>query len=240
MLQIKKSISNHILIMMFIIITLAFLLGYFLPVGLDKKASITYSEYMFSTYTVFTQFGFLLFCFMISQFFNKDYTDKNIAFYRVIGVNIYKYFFSKAITLILEGIIFVFIGLLIISSLYGDFSQLLIYLYFIVLVMIQYILIVGIISVIFSNLIISIGLSIAYWIIGILVSAFNPNLSFLAPFDASNNISYSLSILSGMNNGSFNQNIYLYGMIYILSLSVICFVVLLCCHKRWIKLGIKE
>ncbi|MBZ8174624.1 peptide ABC transporter permease [Staphylococcus delphini] len=239
MLQLKKSLSNHIFLMMIVIITLAFLLGYFLPVGIDKKNSVSYSEYMFSVYTVLTQFGFLLFCFMIAQFFNKDYADKNIVFYRVLGINVYQYFFSKVLVLVLEAIVCIFIGLVVVSLIYGDFSQLLIYFYFMALVTVQNILIVGIISTLFSSLILSIGISIAYWIFGILVSAFNSNLSFFAPFDASNDIAYHLSKLSGLNHGTIDQSIYLQGAIYIVGLAFICSIILFLSQKRWVKLGIR-
>lgn len=238
MLQLKKSLSNHIFLMMIIIITLALLLGYFLPVGIDKKSNVSYSEYMFSAYTVLTQFGFLLFSFMIAQFFNKDYADKNIVFYRVLGMNVYQYFFSKVLVLILEAIVCIFIGLVVVSLIYGDFSELFTYFYFMTLVTIQNILIVGIISTLFSSLILSIGISIAYWIFGILVSAFSPSLSFFAPFDASNDISYNLSKLSGLNHGAINQSIYSQGAIYIVGLAIICAVILFLAQKRWVKLGI--
>ncbi len=53
-----------------------FLLGYFLPIGIDKVKSLSYSQFFFSSYTVATQLGFLLFSFVIAYFINKEYSNK--------------------------------------------------------------------------------------------------------------------------------------------------------------------
>ncbi len=107
------------------------------------------------------------------------------------------------------------------SLIYDDFSQLLSYFYFMTFVTVQNNLIVGIISTLFSSLILSIGIRIAYWIFGILVSAFNPNLSFFALFDTSNDISYHLSKLSGLNDSTIDQTIYIQDAIYMIGLALI-------------------
>ncbi|ARQ05164.1 putative peptide export permease protein YydJ [Macrococcoides caseolyticum] len=88
MLEFKKSLTNKIIYILFLVVCFSFLLGYFLPVGIDKVKSLNQGEFLFSTYTVLTQFGFLLFSFVISYFINKDYGDKNILFYRLIDKNI--------------------------------------------------------------------------------------------------------------------------------------------------------
>ncbi len=76
-LQFKKSISNKIIYkcsgVLFIFL---FLLGYFLPIGIDKVKSLSYSQFFFSSYTVATQLGFLLFSFVIAYFINKEYSNK--------------------------------------------------------------------------------------------------------------------------------------------------------------------
>ncbi|RZH80744.1 peptide ABC transporter permease, partial [Staphylococcus aureus] len=54
-LEFKKSISNKIIYTL--VVTFLFLLGYFLPIGIDKVKSLSYSQFFFSSYTVATQLG---------------------------------------------------------------------------------------------------------------------------------------------------------------------------------------
>ena len=61
-------------------------MGWILPIGIDKVTRLSYREYLFSTYTVFTQFGFLMFSFLVSFFINKEY-QKTILFYRMMNTN---------------------------------------------------------------------------------------------------------------------------------------------------------
>lgn len=77
-LEFKKSISNKIIYTLGVLFIFLFLLGYFLPIGIDKVKSLSYSQFFFSSYTVATQLGFLLFSFVIAYFINKEYSNKNI------------------------------------------------------------------------------------------------------------------------------------------------------------------
>ncbi|RZI07440.1 peptide ABC transporter permease, partial [Staphylococcus aureus] len=79
-LEFKKSISNKIIYTLVVLFTFLFLLGYFLPIGIDKVKSLSYSQFFFSSYTVATQLGFLLFSFVIAYFINKEYSNRNILF----------------------------------------------------------------------------------------------------------------------------------------------------------------
>lgn len=49
------------MIILIAIIVAIFAMGWILPIGIDKVTRLSYREYLFSTYTVFTQFGFLMF-----------------------------------------------------------------------------------------------------------------------------------------------------------------------------------
>ena len=49
-----KTISNKIMIILIAIIVAIFAMGWILPIGIDKVTRLSYREYLFSTYTVFT------------------------------------------------------------------------------------------------------------------------------------------------------------------------------------------
>lgn len=65
------------MIILIAIIVAIFAMGWILPIGIDKVTRLSYREYLFSTYTVFTQFGFLMFSFLVSFFINKVLRKNN-------------------------------------------------------------------------------------------------------------------------------------------------------------------
>ncbi|MDG0822798.1 peptide ABC transporter permease [Staphylococcus equorum] len=239
LLEFKKSISNKIILTLGILFIFVFLLGYFLPVGIDKVSNLTYGQYFFSTYTVATEFGFLLFSFIIAYFINKEYSNKNTLFYKLLGDNVFKFFYKKAAILFIESLIFLTIGLTIISAVFSNFSHFLLLLTLFSLVLLQYILIIGTISVLSPNVLISIGISIIYWIGSIILVAINKTIfGIIAPFEASNSI-YPLveQVLNG-NKAFLPANQILTIFIFFLILFVVNFMLLIFAKKRWLKLGL--
>lgn len=239
LLEFKKSISNKIILTLGILFIFVFLLGYFLPVGIDKVSNLTYGQYFFSTYTVATEFGFLLFSFIIAYFINKEYSNKNTLFYKLLGDNVFKFFYKKAAILFIESLIFLTIGLTIISAVFSNFSHFLLLLTLFSLVLLQYILIIGTISVLSPNVLISIGISIIYWIGSIILVAVNKTIfGIIAPFEASNSI-YPLveQVLNG-NKAFLPANQILTIFIFFLILFVVNFMLLIFAKKRWLKLGL--
>ncbi|CCI59383.1 putative uncharacterized protein [Staphylococcus equorum subsp. equorum Mu2] len=239
LLEFKKSISNKIILTLGILFIFVFLLGYFLPVGIDKVSNLTYGQYFFSTYTVATEFGFLLFSFIIAYFINKEYSNKNTLFYKLLGDNVFKFFYKKAAILFIESLIILTIGLTIISAVFSNFSHFLLLLTLFSLVLLQYILIIGTISVLSPNVLISIGISIIYWIGSIILVAINKTIfGIIAPFEASNNI-YPLveQVLNG-NKAFLPANQILTIFIFFLILFVVNFILLIFAKKRWLKLGL--
>ncbi|HFU4449433.1 TPA: ABC transporter permease, partial [Streptococcus suis] len=206
--------------------------------GIDKVSKLSIGDFYFSTYTVFTQFGFLLFGFVIVYFFNKDYADKTILFNFFSGNNSLKFFFTKVTVLLFEFVFSIFISniltalLLNFSSFHFIFSLLM----FSVIVL-QYILIIGTISLIFSNLLISLGVSLFYWILSIILVAVGGFFKFVAIFDASNYL-YVL-VEKVFSKGEF---IKLYDFVvvipYILILIVLSLFVGVISNKRWLRNGL--
>lgn len=83
------------MIILIAIIVAIFAMGWILPIGIDKVTKLSYREYLFSTYTVFTQFGFLMFSFLVSFFINKEYSGKTILFYRMMNTNSLTFYKKK-------------------------------------------------------------------------------------------------------------------------------------------------
>jgi putative peptide transport system permease protein len=166
---------------------LLFLLGYFLPVGIDKVSDVTYDMFFFSSYTVATEFGFMLFSFVVAFFINREYSNKNILFYKLIGENIYSFFYKKIAVLFIECFAFIALGILIISLIYHNFSHFTLLLFLFSAVILQYILIIGTISMLCPSILISIGVSIIYWITSVILVAVSTKVfGFIAPFEAGN------------------------------------------------------
>ncbi|MCG1646498.1 peptide ABC transporter permease [Staphylococcus epidermidis] len=237
-LEFKKSISNKILLTLGILFIFLFLLGYFLPVGIDKAKHLSYSQYFFSAYTVATEFGFLLFSFIIAYFINKEYSNKNTLFYKLIGENIFSFFYKKVLVLFVECFIFIFLGITIISLVFSNFSHYLLLLILFSLVILQYILIVGTISLISPNVLISIGISIIYWIGSIILVAINKNVfGVIAPFEASNSMYMSIEKILNNKMSMINSHDVWTIILFFFIIFIVNFIILISSKNRWLKLG---
>ena len=237
-LEFKKSISNKILLTLGILFIFLFLLGYFLPVGIDKAKHLSYSQYFFSAYTVATEFGFLLFSFIIAYFINKEYPNKNTLFYKLIGENIFSFFYKKALVLFVECFIFIFLGITIISLVFSNFSHYLLLLILFSLVILQYILIVGTISLISPNVLVSIGISIIYWIGSIILVAINKNVfGVIAPFEASNSMYMSIEKILNNKMNMINSHDVWTIILFFFIIFIVNFIILISSKSRWLKLG---
>ncbi|EMU9949095.1 peptide ABC transporter permease [Staphylococcus pseudintermedius] len=238
-LEFKKSISNKILMTLSILFVFSFLLGYFLPVGIDKVTNLDYPKYFFSAYKVLTEFGFLLFSFIISYFINKEYSNKSLLFYKLIKENIYSFFYKKASILFLESLAIIVVGITIISMVFSDFSHYFFLIIMFLLVVLQYILVVGTISIVSPNVLISIGLSIVYWIASIILVAINKEMfGFLAPFEASNSMYVSVEKVLNGEIPTINLHDVLTIALFFTFVFIVNFIVLGLSKKRWLKLGL--
>ncbi|MCY7784422.1 MULTISPECIES: peptide ABC transporter permease [unclassified Bacillus (in: firmicutes)] len=238
-LEFKKSISNKVFIILGSMFAFLFLLGYFLLVGIDKVSHVTPEMFFFSSYTVATQFGLMLFSFVIAFFINREYSNKNILFYKLIGENIYTFFYKKIAVLFLESFAFIALGLLIVSLMYHDFSHFTLLLFLFSAVILQYIFIIGTISMLCPNILISIGVSIVYWMTSvILVAVSNKVFGFIAPFEAGNTMYPRIERVLQSDNMTLGNNDILYIILYLVSIMIINAIILRFSKTRWIKMGI--
>ncbi len=123
--------------------------------------------------TVIWPFYFYTIIRTLSYFINKEYSNKNILFYKLIGDNIFTFFYKKVAVLFFECLVFIILSITIISIIYSDFSHYLLLIILFSLVILQYILVVGTISMVSPNILISLGISIVYWIGSVILVAIN-------------------------------------------------------------------
>ena len=238
-LEFKKSLTNKIVLILCVLFLFLFLLGYFLPVGIDKVKHLGYGQYFFSAYTVATEFGFLLFSFIIAYFINKEYSNKNTLFYKLIGDNVYTFFYKKALVLFVECFLIIWIFITVISLIFGDFTHYLLLLLLFGLVILQYILIIGTISVLFSNILLSIGISIVFWIGSIILVAVNKSIfGIIAPFEASNTMYHTVNKILQNDIQFLSSHDVITLVIFFVALFIINFILLTLAKKRWLRLGL--
>ncbi|MBX8993154.1 MULTISPECIES: peptide ABC transporter permease [Staphylococcus] len=238
-LEFKKSLTNKIVLILCVLFLFLFLLGYFLPVGIDKVKHLGYGQYFFSAYTVATEFGFLLFSFIIAYFINKEYSNKNTLFYKLIGDNVYTFFYKKALVLFVECFLIIWIFITVISLIFGDFTHYLLLLLLFGLVILQYILIIGTISMLFSNILLSIGISIVFWIGSIILVAVNKSIfGIIAPFEASNTMYNRVNKILQNDTQFLSSHNVITLVIFFVALFIINFIVLTLAKKRWLRLGL--
>ncbi|EYR26462.1 antibiotic transport system permease [Staphylococcus aureus DAR5889] len=236
-LEFKKSISNKIIYTLGVLFIFLFLLGYFLPIGIDKIKNLSYGQFFFSSYTVATEFGFLLFSFVIAYFINKEYSNKNILFYKLIGDNIFTFFYKKVAVLFIECLIYI-ICITIISIIYSDFSHYLLLIILFSLVILQYILVVGTISMVSPNILISLGISIVYWIGSVILVAINKNIfGIVAPFEASNTMYRAVEKILNNESTFICPTEIINTVSFFVLLFIVNTIVLLLSRKRWLKIG---
>ena len=206
--------------------------------GIDKVSKLSIGDFYFSTYTVFTQFGFLLFGFVIVYFFNKDYADKTILFSFFSGINSLKFLFTKVTVLLFEFIFSIFISN-ILTALFFRFNSFhfMFSLLMFSLIVLQYILIVGTISLIFSNLLISLGVSLVYWILSIILVAVGGFFKLVAIFDASNSL-YVLVEKIFSKGEIIQMHDFIVVIPYILILIFLSLFVGVISNKRWLRNGL--
>ncbi|WP_057490936.1 ABC transporter permease [Streptococcus orisasini] len=237
-IELFKSIRNKTFLYILSTVLLSYILGYILPVGIDKVSQLGLGDFYFSTYTVFTQFGFLIFGFVIVYFVNKDYSDKTILLNYFWGYNSLQFLLAKMAVLLLEFILSIIISNLLIaflfhfSSFYFLFSSLMFS-----LIVLQYILIVATISILFSNLLVSIGVSLFYWLTSIILVAVGGIFKIAAVFDASNSL-YAV-VEKALSEGRLADISTFFVIVpYILILVLLSLFIGGISTKRWLKNGL--
>lgn len=232
----KRSINNKSYLFCFTTIILCFALGYILLVSMDKIENVNLKQLFFSAYTVFTQFGMMIFPIVIIHSINKDYKEKNILFYQTIGIEAPQYFLRKLGVMILWFTSAIILVITIICLLYGDFSEYYIMLIYFENAIIYIILISSCLAFVFNNILFTFCMNLLIWITSIILLTIFPKLYFIAYFDASNILYINLGKYLETSNMGYLSILQSCLYNFVLFLFVFCFVCLM--RKKWIKNGV--
>ena len=238
-IELKRAIRSNFYIFFTLLNVLNVVLGYIVLVTIDKVKTVSFQDMFESVYTVYTQFGTLLFSALIIMQFYTDYKEKNIMFYKTLGFSAHRYFLTKVSMILLATIIGSFISSTAICLPYGKLKLLPIVFLKIESVMIYYTLIISTIGFIFSNFLVAFFTSVFLWIIGIVISAGSSFMHYFAYYDASTvDYQYLITYLDGkIASPELLQHI-MGNYIYDLVIFGICIVIEIFLRRRWIKNGI--
>ena len=217
-------------------VIICFVLGYVLLVSLDKISNPSLEELFISIYTVFTQFGMLIFSVLTIQTFATDYKAKNILFYKLMGYNWLRFFLEKVGVLLFWMSVMTLSGICLISILYQDFSLTIVTMFYFESALIYEILLASMWGFLLKSVIGSYVSNFAFWIIAMIASIANHKLSFLARYDASNPI--FLRFNQYYNTGNTEYLDIIGNVIYTIILSGVILGIVCAFRKRWEKNGI--
>lgn len=185
-LEIKRSFHNRTALYILLVNLICFGLGVILPVGLDHIQVMTAADFSFSVYTVYTQFGMMIFGFMIAHMLSQDYTNHYIYFYNQFGITLPRNIWNKFIVFFSENILCMGV-LLLISYFYFHNSKLLLATFgLIAATIISYFLVVCMIVLFNRNVLIIVGISLLVWLTSIIMVTFGGIGKYFNVFDASN------------------------------------------------------
>ncbi|MDR1605788.1 MAG: hypothetical protein LBS41_01610 [Streptococcaceae bacterium] len=235
-IEMKKIAKSTTLSYFALITTVVFVLGWALPVGLDHVSNLSIGAYLYSTYTVVTQFGFLLYGFGIVNFFNKDYAEKTIMFYHFQKIPSIRYFVTKIAILDCSLLLLNFLALSVTALIFHDFSLLLGMSGLLTIVFVQYSIVVGIFALLFSNMLSAIGSAIAFWLISVICVTTIFPLNKIAYFDASNQ--FYIKVEQWLNGNGSVANNFPQIIVFIGILLIIGLIVAKLNQNQWLKNGV--
>lgn len=238
-LEMIRAVRSKFYVIFTLINILNVLLGYILLVTIDKIQNVTFKDMFESVYTVYTQFGTLLFsAFIIMQFY-VDYKEKNMFFYKTLGFSELRYYLTKVGVILSATLIGTTFSSILICVPYGRLDMLPVVFIKIEALMIYYTLIISTIGFIFSDFLVAFFLSFFLWIVGIVVSASSSFMEYFAYYDASTtDYHHLISYLDGKIEITTLFHYIAENYIYDLIVCIICVIVILCLRKRWVQNGI--
>lgn len=232
-MEFRKDVKNRYFIYYLATVIICFVLGYVLLVSLDKISNPSLEELFISIYTVFTQFGMLIFSVLTIQTFATDYKAKNILFYKLMGYNWLRFFLEKVGVLLFWMSVMTLSGICLISILYQDFSLTIVTMFYFESALIYEILLASMWGFLLKSVIGAYVSNFAFWIIAMIA---NHKLSFLARYDASNPI--FLRFNQYYNTGNTEYLDIIGNVIYTIILSGVILGIVCAFRKRWEKNGI--
>lgn len=235
-MEVKKYLRNKFFLFSVITVDVCFFWGYFLLASLDKIVYPSIAELYNSIFTVYTEFGMLIFPVLILYTFSNDYKNKNILFYKLMGYDFMKYFLEKLIINICSISIPTIFGLLIVGIIYDDFSYLSIMILYFESVICFQILLECLWGFLFKSMMVGYMVNFVYWLFSIIFATATEKLSFFARYDAANNVYLNLGEYFNTHNTNIldiQGNVMFTIFEFVIILSFIWFF-----RRRWEKNGI--
>jgi len=167
----------------------------------------------------------------------KDYNNCNILFYQLLGDDSLTYFLKKVGVLTVQALCMLTICLIGVSIVFHDFSAFFQTLYIFFIVMVQYILIISVISLYANSTIISVASAIAFWLASTTLITIGGALANVGFFDASNSFYASVTAYLQSSDGFLPLIDNLHATLFI---SILFFTVLIAAFaakKVWLKQG---
>lgn len=235
-MEIKRTINNKSCIFCVGIVILCFILGYFLLVGIDKIKNVTIEQLLFSTYTVFTQFGQMIFPFVVIFSINVDYREKNILFYKSLNINEIQYYLHKVFAVSIWFLTGIIISIVTVSIVFNSFSYCINSILYFFNTTFYTIILSAFFAFIMKNMLGAFGINLAVWIGSIILCTVLPDLKYIAYYDASN------VLYSDFEKYLETSNVlYLHrceGIIYNVIVLIMLLIFVKLASKKWSKNGI--
>lgn len=238
-IELKRGIRNGYLILEILISALCVVLGYILLTALDKPDKIIFEDLCESVYTVYTQFGTLLFSSIIIIQFYNDYKEKNIIFYKALKRGAVSYFLQKVSAIIVGTVLGTTVSSLALCIPYGRLDCFFALFLKTEAVMIYYSLIMSIFGFAFENFLVAFFADFFYWLAGIILSTISPMLEIFAYYDDStSDYTAFVALLGSQNIYGGIVHILLMNCIYDLTVFAIAVMLVFFLRRRWIYNGI--
>lgn len=234
-MELRRTLNNKIYLFCIGIIGLSFVLGYFLLVGIDKIDNVTIKQLYFSTYTVIVQFGPMIYPFIILLFTNSDYKEKNILFFRTIGITPLRFFLEKFLVMLLWFTTGIIIPLICVSFLYNDWSIIIFVFCYFEIATIHILILSSFFAFIVKNILTAFGLNLLIWVGSIVTFTICP-LKYIAYFDASNTL--YLDFEKFLETSNFVYFRAYESLVYIVIEFIIVIFLILLFSKKWLKNGV--
>lgn len=235
-MELRKNLRNKNIIFYTLTVIICFLLGYFLLASLDKIINPTIQQLYNSIYTVYTEFGMIIFPVLILQTFSNDYKNKNILFYKLMGYNWLKYFLTKVILSFCLLSVPTILGLVLVGVIYNNFSYLGIMIFYFESVICFQVLLECLWGFMFKSLIFGYVVNFAYWLFSIMFATASEKMSFLARYDAANIVYKDLSEYFTTLDGKY---LHIAGnCLYTAATFCVVFIIIYFSKRRWSKNGI--
>ena len=237
-IEFRRFMNSKYMFIILGLVSLCYVLGYILLVTIDHVAITSIRQLFESTYTVFTQFGMLIFSPLVISLFTNDYKDKNVLFYSSAGWSASRYYVSKVAMLLAGFNVAIIAVTVIVAALFRDFSILHVMISYYWFTAVCFIIEISLWAFLFKNFILAFFINFALWITLTVISAIGGMFQYAAYYDASaplyNNL---MQFLDGKPCENV-MGLCVRSCIYDLCVFAIVFGFVYIFKKRWKKNGI--